>query len=90
MPPFADGTVTITNANTNETCQLTFRTENLQTDTQPNQQYPIGTVTMRVDGQAVVTATITMNDNVLAQITVSDVPGNFTYNLDTGDVDYNP
>lgn len=88
-PPVADSTITRTDVN-GQMCQLTFRTENLQTDTQVDQAYPIGTVQMTIDGKQVVTATITMDNTVIARIDVNDVPGHFEYDLETGNVDYKP
>ncbi|MFQ5506119.1 MAG: hypothetical protein ACE5F1_15185 [Planctomycetota bacterium] len=85
-PPVADSQITITAS----ACVLTFRTSGLKTDTGIDQKYPIGTVSITIVGQQTVIATVTFNDTAIANIVVSEVPGSFDYNLDTGDLQYNP
>lgn len=71
-------------------CKLTFRIPSLQTDVVPNQRYPIGTITIVLQGaKATVNAQLAFDGTVLAVLTVDGVPGTFSVNLDTYDVNRN-
>jgi hypothetical protein len=70
-------------------CSLSF-TADLMTDTIPNQQFPIGTITFSLVGAETVTGTIDFDGSGIATITVDGVPGDFSLDLSTGDLDYNP
>jgi hypothetical protein len=88
-PPGADGVVTSTSGAT--TCTLNFNTMNLETDTMIDQQFPIGTITFMLDGpDATVDATMTFDGTMVATIEVDNVPGDFSLDLVTGQLDYNP
>jgi hypothetical protein len=86
VPPNADSTVTATGT---DTCTLTFNTQSIQTDTQPQQEYPIGDIAITLQGpQASVSANITFDGTVIAVILVDNIPGQFEFNLDTNDLSY--
>lgn len=71
-------------------CKLTFRIPSLQTDVVPNQRYPIGTITIVLQGaKATVNAQLVFDGTVVAVLTVDGVPGTFSVNLDTYDVSRN-
>jgi hypothetical protein len=70
-------------------CELRFQTSSLQTDTVLDQQYPIGTITFSIIGpKATVNAAIVFDNTPNAVINVNDVSGHFSFDLDTGDLDY--
>jgi len=85
-PPGADATVTLPD------CSLVFRTEGtgLVTDDAPTQEYPEGTITGTIDGAETLDFTIVFDRTSRATITVDDVGGTFTIDLDTYDLDYAP
>lgn len=94
LPPAQAGTIGIAGA---APCTLEFSFTNLRTDANTNQGYPIGTVTFEViDDDAATgaesqsTATAVFDDMATVTITVSGVPGMFTYNLDTKVIGYQP
>jgi hypothetical protein len=70
-------------------CTLTFRTDSLVTDSFPTQQYPIGTMTITIDGDdadslADVTATVTFDNTAVVKITLDGtVSGRFEFNVET-------
>jgi hypothetical protein len=65
-------------------CTLTFNIPGLLTDETPTQQYPIGTVALTVVGpEETITATITFDGSATAVIDIDDVPGSFTFNVET-------
>ncbi len=83
-PPVQDAIVTTTG---NETCVFTFRTVDLQTDTIPNQEYPIGTIDWSLTQTSVtpnqtVSGTLVFNNTAIAVLNVTDV-GAFNVNLET-------
>lgn len=87
-PPTSTGQFSETHGS--DTCQITFQTAGLQTDTVADQQYPIGAIDFSIAGPAsTVTGTITFDGTVHAAITVTDVPGSFGYDLETGSLVYN-
>ncbi|MFY9344872.1 MAG: hypothetical protein WAT39_20430 [Planctomycetota bacterium] len=88
-PPAVDS-ATITDAGP-PPCTLTFTIPGLLTDETPTQEYPIGQVTLVITGpQATVNATITLDGSATARITVTDVPGSFTFNIDTRTLTFVP
>lgn len=82
-PPAADGVVSIVGP---PDCELTFSIVNLQTDTVVDQQYPIGTILMRIVGTTTVNVTITFDNTAFAMVVVAGVDRDFVLNLDTGDL----
>lgn len=82
-PAVAVGTIT------EGTCTLTFSTSGLVTDSFPTQEYPIGTVTVDIDGDDAdsisdVTATLTFDNTAVVQIQISGTTsGKFLYNVET-------
>ncbi len=82
-PPIAVATIT------EGACTLTFTTSNLVTDSFPTQQYPIGAVTVTIDGDdadslADVTATVTFDNTPVVQIAiVGAAAGKFEFNVET-------
>lgn len=70
-------------------CTLTFRTASLVTDSFPAQEYPIGTMTVTIDGTdadslADVTATITFDNTAVVKIAIDGVAsGRFELNVET-------
>jgi hypothetical protein len=73
----------------NGSCQLTFNAD-LLTDTTPNQQFPSGTINFTLVGEETVTGSIDFDGSSIATITVDGVPGDFSLDLGTGDLTYNP
>jgi len=88
MPPNGQGTVSGTDGV--NTCTLTFGSPNgIMTDTLPNQDYPIGTVTFTLVGEETANGSVVFDGTQFATMSVSDVPGSFSYDLDFGEVTYN-
>lgn len=89
LPAGASGTIAL---NTGTACSLTFTTQattHLETDTDPTQNYPRGTLNLSVSGpKATVNASVTFDATSSARIDVDGLPGTFTLNLDTGRVSY--
>ncbi|MCA8973204.1 MAG: hypothetical protein KDC98_00710 [Planctomycetes bacterium] len=82
-PPVQNCTITTTGS---ETCVFTFGMPTLATDTEPNQQYPIGTITFTLVNQTAgltLTGSLTMNNTVTARLDVDSLPGYFEINLET-------
>ena len=83
--PPAAATATIAVANPG-LCTAVIDIPDLQIDAGATQQYPIGTVTFAItaDQNALTTtATVLFTNTTLATVTVADVPGSYTLNLDT-------
>ncbi len=88
-PPDVDP-ATITDAGP-PVCSLTFTIPGLLTDETPTQEYPIGTVTLSIAGpEATVGATITFDGSAVAVIDVDDVPGTFTFDVETRTLTFVP
>lgn len=70
-------------------CALTFSTDSLVTDSFPLQEYPIGTVTVTIDGDdadalAEVTATVTFDNTAVIRIDITGAAtGHFEFNVET-------
>lgn len=72
-------------------CSLTFNIPGLLTDETPDQQYPIGEITVTLVGpDATLNAVITFDGTNIARIVATDVPGRFDLNLDTLQATYVP
>lgn len=72
-------------------CSLTFSIPGLQTDASPTQDYPIGTIELSIAGpEDTVTATLTFDGSATVAITVVDVPGGFTFDVETRTLSYVP
>lgn len=72
-------------------CTLTYTIPGLLLDESPTQEYPIGTITLSVTGpEDTVSATITFDGTATAVIVVTDVPGTFTFNVDTRTLTFVP
>jgi len=82
-PPVAASTVS------EGACTLTFRTGGLVTDSFPAQQYPLGTLTITIDGDdadsiADTTATVTFDNTAVVVITIDGTTsGRFQFNVET-------
>lgn len=88
--PPAAASSTITDAGP-PACSLTFEIPGLQTDASPTQDYPIGTLTLSIAGpQDTVTATLTFDGTATVAITVDQVPGSFTFQVETRTLSYVP
>jgi hypothetical protein len=88
-PPAVDP-ATITDAGP-PVCTVTFTIPGLLTDETPTQEYPIGTVTLVIAGpMATVNATVTFDGSATAVIDVDDVPGTFTFNVETRELTFVP
>jgi hypothetical protein len=86
LPPNQDSSV----ANTITGCSMTFGSPNgIMTDITANQQYPVCTLEFRIVGEETVTGSVVFNDTQFAVIGVNDVPGSFSFDLESGDVSYN-
>jgi hypothetical protein len=78
-----------TSSVTDGACTLTFRTDSLATDSFTAQEYPIGTMTVTLDGDdadsiADVTATITFDNSPVVVIEIAGtVSGHFEFNVET-------
>lgn len=82
QPPIQASTISA-----NDGCELTFRFDDLQTDTVVPQDYPIGVVNITVSGpDGSASGSITMNNTVTAVIRIDGVPGTYDLNLETGDI----
>ena len=80
IPPVAPGLVNITTME--GMCDLSFTTSDLQTDTVPNQEYPIGTINITVVGETTVTGSMTFDGTDIAIVRINKVPGYFAFDLD--------
>jgi hypothetical protein len=88
-PAHASCSVTLTGGATD--CVLTFSTVDLETDTPRSLNYPFGVISGTLVGpEATVVFTITLNGTATAVIKVGGISGSFDFNLDTGDLNYNP
>jgi hypothetical protein len=82
-PPIAASTVS------EGACTLTFRTSSLVTDSFPAQQFPIGTLTITLDGDdpdslVDTTATVTFDNTAVVKITIDGTTsGRFEFNVET-------
>ena len=92
-PADSTGTITLTTTG-GDLCTVVFNTvapTHVETDTPASQNYPVGALQLVVTGpDATVTSTASMDGTVNATITTSALPGDFTLNLDTYSVTYNP
>lgn len=86
-PAVASSSIQLTGT---QTCSLTFEANGLQTDTVPDQQFPIGTINLTIQGEETATATITFDNTATATIDVSGVPGTFSFNLNTSEISFSP
>ncbi len=72
-------------------CTLQFNIPSLLTDETPTQQYPIGTVTFVVTSpNTTLNASLVLDGSNTGVLTVTDIPGTFSINLDTLVVTYVP
>lgn len=72
-------------------CTLQFNIPSLLTDETPTQQYPIGTITFVVTSpNTTLNASLVLDGSNTGVLTVTDIPGTFSINLDTLDVTYVP
>lgn len=91
-PPVASvATISTFNA-ANVLCVMRVDMPNLETDTDPTQQYPNGVITFTIStgllgtGALEVVATVTFDKTNMATVDVTDVPTSFTLNLDTFEI----
>lgn len=70
-------------------CDLEFFTDGLQTDSVPDQAYPIGRIDVTIRSPDVTrNGTITFDNTVNAEIRMDGIPGLFLVNLDTLAINY--
>jgi hypothetical protein len=87
-PPVATSSVT---DNGPPVCTFAFTIPQLETDGQPNQQYPIGTVSITLTGpEAVVDGVITFDGTSTANIAITDIPGSFDFDVEARSLVYVP
>ena len=88
--PPPDATSAITDSGP-PACTLTFATSGLQIDAGPSVIYPTGSLPLTLVGpNATVSAVVTFNGSVTANIVVADVTGSFNYDIVSRSLTYVP
>jgi hypothetical protein len=86
LPPAGTSSVT---DNGPPVCTLTFAIPGLRIDQQAGQEYPIGVVNLTLVGpEATVVGAIELDGTSTANITITDIPGSFDYDVEARSLNY--